>query len=461
MSKDHQINKSIKFQLQEDKAHVSHGEINFQKQFFKSFVFNHKGFETSELDHDENDEVIYCFSIRSKILSVLFRKTDDDIESYRIALEGQGYKLNVEVRTKSLIRKQYNPYYQMYKYDKLGVAKRYKDLFIKQNKRLDDDEDDDENEINYLMIDNHILKGFLDNVNSSSTEDFKLEVNEKNFSITAFTKGIYIKEKEILKQPMAINIIFSTEELLDLKLWSSNTQDKQIIYRLKDFKTFLNLGNGSDFIEIWFIKPGDPILFEINKNDVTIQFVQVTDGENNHINLEKNTKVIPKEQIIKKSKKQAIKNPTKTNNDVIYDHTEELTNEFGAEPMFVPEDEDYQEPQPPRNLPPPPIPNLQNDISIEDDIQQDQDMSHESSPNRNDEISWGGDHDLNKENKISQLIQNSKKDESRLINEAKIKYLNSLKSNNKKRKLKKNQDSIEEEELGPTQNIHNIKGIFD
>lgn len=418
---------------------------------------------------------------------------EDDMESYRLSFNAdddcsvnERYRLQIEMKTKSMIRKQYNPFYTPCKIDKLGVSKKYKEDFLNTNRRVDtlgDSIRDEEDEINYLMINNSILKGFLENI-SSTTEDFKLEINQKNFSITAFTKGIFVKEKEILKQPMAVNIIFNTDELLDLKLF--NNFDKQIVYRLKDFKTFLNLGGSNDMIEIWFKRPGDPALFEMTKNGVLIQFVQVTDGENSHHLEAKHTRVIPKERINKRRKEKANKKSATVGTEV-YDHTIEMEKEFN-EPLFVPNDEgegegegdDFEDTnndndngnrnsaditvldQPqhhsklkaPLKLPRVPTGIFESEQAHEEHDDGDEDMGMEDEPHKGDEISWG--EPSLKDQKISQLISNSKSDEKRLIKEAKTKYLNDL----KKRKINE-KDNENEDELGPTQNISRAKGLFD
>lgn len=438
-------------------AHVSHGEITFDAMFFKSFKFNSDLISDEGLDQDEDGDVIYSFSVRSKILSILFRKTEDDIESYKISFNAtercpvnEKYRIQIEIKTKSMIRKQYSPFYQPSKYERLGVAKKYKEALL-DTTNIQGSLKEDGDEINYLMINNSILKGFLENV-SSQTEDFKLEVSHKNFSITAFTKGIFVKEKEILKQPMAVNIVFNTDELLDLKLYDSI--DKKIVYRLKDFKTFLNLGNSGNFVEVWFKKPGDPALFELSKNSCTIQFVQVTDGENNHHLEARHTRVIPKEKITKKSVREKKK---KT-----YDHTKELEQEFN-EPLFVQDDDNNDvtdtttadQPQVPFKSPTkvPKAPMVTSMLApMEDNVE-----VNGLQNSKADEISWG-DPSI-KDAKISQLINNSKNDEKRLINEAKMKYLNDL----KRRKIanKENDEDELSNELGPTQDITKVKGIFD
>lgn len=429
--------------------------------FFKSFKFNPNSISDEGLDQDEDDGILYSFSVRSKILSILFRKSEDDIESYKLSFNAsekcpvnERYRIQIEIKTKSMIRKQYSPFYQPSKYERLGVSKKYKEALLGTSNIGASEREEDE-EINYLMINNSILKGFLENV-SSQTEDFKLEVSHKNFSITAFTKGIFVKEKEILKQPMAVNIVFNTDELLDLKLYDNN--DKKVVYRLKDFKTFLNLGNSGDFVEVWFRKPGDPALFEFDKNSCNIQFVQVTDGENNHHLEARHTRVIPKEKITKKSVREKKKK--------IYDHTKELEQEFN-EPLFVQDEDDHNDitdtttadqPQVPFKSPTkvPKIPMATSMLApVEDNGNQEGSERRSLQNAKADEISWG-DPSM-KDTKLSQLINNSKNDEKRLINEAKTKYLNDL----KRRKIANKENDEDENELGPTQDITKVKGIFD
>lgn len=443
--------------------------------FFKSFVFHPDSISGEGLDQDEDGDVIYSFSVRSKILSILFRKTEDDIESYKLGFNAsercsvnERFRFQIEIKTKSLIRKQYNPFYQPCKVDKLGVSKKYKKALLELPLRSDELEDavrDEEDEINYMMISNSILKGFLENV-SSATEDFKLEVNNKNFSITAFTKGIFVKEKEILKQPMAVNIVFNTDELLDLKLFDN--RDKKIIYRLKDFKTFLNLGASSEFIEAWFKKPGDPVLFELNRNGCLIQFVQVTDGENNHHLDSRHTRVIEREKVNKRRKEtRKSKQSSRPVPQEDYDHNTEIENEF-VQPLFVPldDDEDIAVAEKPKQTTssttprsPVKVPRMRNSILNAATASESIEAKDNEANHKSDEISWG--EPSSKDQMISQLINNSKSDERRMINEAKLKYLNDI----KKRKLESTRygDAGDggEDELGPTQDIARVKGIFE
>lgn len=107
---------------------------------------------------------------------------------------------------------------------------------------------------------------------------------------------------------------------------------------------------------------------------------------------------------------------------------------------------------------PPRLPTSTSMFNTGKESQEKHNESLEREVRPNDEISWGEPNSKNQ--KISQLINNSKNDERRLINEAKVKYLNEI----KKRKLgniNHNNGTDGDDELGPTQDVSKVKGIFD
>jgi hypothetical protein len=411
-----------------NKLRTSYDEVIIDKEFFGAFDFQSDGFddegvvvETGDRG-DDGDHVVtgvsYSFLVRSRILGMLF-KYDSGIDSYKLSVsieEGNENHLKIEIRNKNLIRKEYNPFYVPFKDEKLNISKEYKAALrtLMQRQYSNDDYGKNETEeINYLVISNSILKGFLDNV-SQNTEDFKIEVNSKKFSMTGYTKKVNNKEEQFLKQSMAVNISFRTDELIDFKLFNDAAdEEKKVVFRLKDFKNFLSLGQSNQIIEVWFKRAGDPILFEMNRFKSKLQFIQLTDSDENDVaSTAKVTKLFKSDIVVnteRLSKKKAEKN---------------------KESLFVQEEEE-------------------EDTEVQAPIY-DEPARDTETPDSYDEepiVEWNG----NDDNDIQPIKHN---DSKQMIKEMKEEYLQNM---NKRQKILEDGD----DELGPTQNITKIRGIFD
>lgn len=426
-------------------AHTSFGEVVFGQDSFRSFRFSPVRAAAgavgadgaaagpgSGLGRNAEGAVTYSFLVRSTQLSTLFRKMEDDVEHIRMSFDAtrgcrqqDRFRLLLEVTTKSLIRKQFQPVFVPCANDKVGVARSYKELLV----RVLEERAAPQDEINYLTVSCGLLKSFVDS--SSSVEDFKLEISSSVVSLTCFTTGVFGNERELLKQPMAVNVSFHTDELLNLKLFDASS--KKIVFRLREFRTFLALGASSDYIEVWFRRPGDPVLFELTKGGATVQFVQLTDGEQ-----------LP----------------------------------GACEGLFVRDEaQDPQEQQ--QNLQENPQENPQEDPQ-QDPADYDHgfnfdDASTASRPRRDSSdsaaptIQWG---DQLEHLRLDSFLK-SRNDEIGIINEAKSRYLSEI-----KRRRYRGADGVdsvpadsvpadslpegdEDSGLGPTQNITKAKGIFD
>lgn len=402
-------NKNLKLSVF-NRLRTSYGEVIIDKDFFGSFEFQSDGFydEGLNVENEEDDEtnISYSFLVRSRILGMLF-KYDAGVDSYKLSVsieDGYENQLKVEIRNMNLIRKEYNPFYIPFKDEKLNISKEYKLALSKllKNQYRDEENQEEIEEINYLVISNSIVKSFLDNI-GSNTEDFKIEVNLKKFSMTGYTKKVNNKEENLLKQSMAINISFRTDELIDFKLFNEGNNDKKIIFRLKDFKNFLNLGQNNEIIEIWFKSAGDPILFEMNKFNCKIQFIQITDSdENEHNNATKIKKLFKNDvnlESLRKPNRKVIEEP---------------------ESLFVPVDDD-------------------NDPPVEE-------FEKDSSPEIDDRPIIGWNNDIDQD-------ANTTTSKQQFLQEMKQEYLQQM---NKRQRINEG-----EEELGPTQNVTKARGIFD
>ena len=90
------------------------------------------------------------------------------------------------------------------------------------------------------MIDQLIPKQFLEMV-PASAEDFKIDIKSERILFCGYTKQI-IKDRDYLKQPMAVTVTISLDELTDSNLLLSNSDQepirKQINFGMRDFKNF-------------------------------------------------------------------------------------------------------------------------------------------------------------------------------------------------------------------------------
>lgn len=155
-------------------------------------------------------------------------------------------------------------------------------------------------EINYLNCDLVLIKNFVDNCNKNTFEDVKLELSSNKLVMTAFTKSIF-KSNEILQNAINMSNTMNTLDLnnycvFDRRADGTNNKipSKLIVFKLKDFKNYISISNAwkslslghtksntaNTFknISIWFCKPGEPILFEMNQNGIKAQLILVTDS---------------------------------------------------------------------------------------------------------------------------------------------------------------------------------------
>lgn len=270
-------------------ANTSHGEIEFSQKFFHEFSMDFSDILPEGYDKgDGKTTQSYSFLLNSKHLSTLFKNLENDL-SYiclrvycnKFASIAQKYKLFVEIKTKKLIIKKFQTNYQPILISKLDIPNDYKQEFYNQPSEYFNSG----NKVNYLMLDQSIPKNFLDMV-PSSTEDFKIEFKGEKLSFAGYTKQV-VKDKEYLKQPMAVSIAMSLHDTFSSNLLpspkstqSSDPPKKQSInFRIKEFRNFINLCNSVDCdtpFEIYFKNPGDPILFEFSHQNILIQYIQIT-----------------------------------------------------------------------------------------------------------------------------------------------------------------------------------------
>ncbi|KAG5421452.1 DDC1 [Candida metapsilosis] len=313
------ISESISFTIKEDTlslssvnvSRTSHGEIIFKKSFFSLYVvnFNNVGLDGfSKGDSATDPSPSYSFMINSKHLTALFRNFDSSNMKYvklsihwdKNATPNLKYKLLIEILNKKLIMKKYQAGFLPITKKGMYIAKVYKDSFLDQgNKSMQS-----LSKTHHIMIDLVIPKEFLEMV-PSGAEDFKIDIKNEKVSFGGYTKEV-IKDRDYIKQPMAVTVTIGLDELADSNLLDSGEPPMRMLlnFGMKDFKNFLNLagafanasstqqfdeeyaniGNHSDYFHIYFRNPGDPILFDLQNNQhVDVQFIQITASDNKQV----------------------------------------------------------------------------------------------------------------------------------------------------------------------------------
>ncbi|EJS41468.1 ddc1p [Saccharomyces arboricola H-6] len=326
-------------------------QIRFEKSFFEEYdfkpheiVFGENGIQVID-DTFGNNHKLYSFRVNGRHLTTISRKPDGDIvKSFTIAVnntstcpESLANRLIVVIEMDSLIVKEYCPQFQPIKYDPIIINLKYKrkfldvfgtaasdrnpqepldpkllDVFTNTERELtsalfnEDVESDIRkrnhltavDEINYICCNSTLLKNFLDNCNVNVTDEVKLEINVHKLSITAFTKAVYGKNNDLLRNALSMSNTISTLDLEHYCLFTTiedEQQDKRshtkrkehmksIVFKLKDFKNFITISpswksqGGNDNISLWFCHPGDPILMQMQKPGIKLELVEVTDS---------------------------------------------------------------------------------------------------------------------------------------------------------------------------------------
>ncbi|KAI5960443.1 DDC1 [Candida pseudojiufengensis] len=299
-------------------ARTSHGEIIFKDSFFSTFEVGFNDILPDGFVKDVNQEDrSYSFMINSKHLATLFKNLDSNSMKYinlkihwsKSSPNNLKYKLLIEILNKKMILKKYQTGYLPITRKEIKIASDYKEQFYKQeeNEAIIAPRD----KIYHMMIDLIIPKQFLEMV-PSAAEDFKIDIKNEKVSFGGYTKAI-VKDRDYIKQPMAVTVTISLDELADSNLIVPESDGgplRQLVnFGMKDFKNFLNLigyftssassyaeqfdeeyatlGNQTDYFHVYFREPGDPILFDLqNYQHVDVQFIQITAGDKslNHEN---------------------------------------------------------------------------------------------------------------------------------------------------------------------------------
>ncbi|SCU88093.1 LAMI_0D08746g1_1 [Lachancea mirantina] len=319
---------------------TSMSQACFRLGFFDAYefhpediVFGEEGQQRFE-DQSKNSHRMYSFKVNGKHLSILFRKPDNDdtklislaINNTALCPEALTNRLQISIQTENLILKQYAPNINPIKHDPIVISLRYKKRFLDvygtstetQEQQLDprllqvfqgiaselsqsyfnsdifntvrsEENLTPEDEINYLCCDSAIFKNFIDSCSSNLTEEVRLEISVQKLCLTAFTRGIYGRNSDVLRTAMRATNTVSTSDLEHYCIFTTNDSDggnkssaKGVNFKLKDFRRFANLTSAWKFesnVHVWFCRPGDPIFFEIDRDDVRLELVLVTDND--------------------------------------------------------------------------------------------------------------------------------------------------------------------------------------
>lgn len=360
------------------------------------FTFlSHNGEQNNDTESDPStynlpQEKNACFSfiIPSKYLSIIFKNMENELGcEYVMSVnflkkcpKTHRYKLLVEKISNRRIKKQFSPSFQpiqlkIFSKNISDFSNHYKSRLknLYDGFEFDEENDDfilplekirhvnhgklfsnsrwfeddyDEKSLNYLNIENHILKKFLEN-SPSAVEDFQININRVHDRVNffSFLKPIKKDNKIYIRQPMSLCVSMLFQDIIDMFFYgganpSQDLDEKspiKITFRLKEMRTFINLisypftdspddagsrkylkglnnmnddtinGNGANItqkyslidnnkgdFEVFFEEEGSPIVFEsfLKRGLVKLRLTQITDidGTNNHFENSENSK---------------------------------------------------------------------------------------------------------------------------------------------------------------------------
>ncbi|CEP62436.1 Ddc1p LALA0_S05e05622g [Lachancea lanzarotensis] len=496
-------------------------QARFKRSFFESYDFRPQetvfGEDGLQQVQDQQLEVhqLYSFKINGKVLGVLFRKPENDnIKTLELAIhngatcpESLANRFQITIHTESLMVKEYVPNIVPIKYDPIVINLRYKwrfldvyggscedqeeqldprllDMFKVFNRELTESYFNNdilsntkkssgtltpEDEINYLCCNLQLLKNFIDSCHTSATEEVKVDVSISKLGLTAFTKAIYSKNNDVLRNAIRATNIVSTNDLEHYCLFTTTGDEssksrplaKTISFGMKDFRNFVNMAafwKGNQNVNIWFCRPGDPIFMELVKDDLELDLVQVTESSDSVPNA--GTKVnVTRTSPLRESAVKATsprKSPLQNKSPFKFNSTESTHSPLKPKSLFTNDDDENQGQRMWNN----PIRGKRRleDDNLEDHSRKQFDQEQNSGTvahRTRTTIEWGtGDSESAANTTSTPLL-----DQRDLLKEEKRKFLRDLKAQRQKDQ-RNAQDEAEENQLGPTQ-IDRPKGLFD
>lgn len=330
----------------------------FDEFIFKPYeiVFGESGIQVIA-DAEGRTQKLYTFRMNARQCTTISRPSDNDtVKKFTMEINNTGTcpepytnRLLVAVELGSLITKEYSPQIDPIQFDPIIINLKYKRKFLDvfgtngdaageldldpnlievfnktesdlssalfnedmRNDRRQHNELTAEDEINYFSCNIGLLKNFLDNCNANVTDEIKLEINTHKLVVTAFTKALYGSNNDLLRNTLSMSNTISTSDLDHYCLFNTTSEKslnnekapggkreaiKSIVFKLRDFKNFMNLGlfvkagntffnentnvsrEPKDSVKVWFCQAGDPILMEIERRGLRLELVQVTDS---------------------------------------------------------------------------------------------------------------------------------------------------------------------------------------
>ena len=191
----------------------------------------------------------------------------------------------------------------------------------------------EEDEINFISCNYTLIKNFVDNCKSNVVKDVKMELFENVLTLTGSRSDLK-NSSEILQHGIIISNTIDTADLGPYCIYNIEEEEeegrntevqsqsngkygnqkgeftdqkkrqrqtklsKKMIFALKDFKSFINMatmwknignlhGIQEDInkdVNIWFCRPGQPILFQISKPSIQASLLLLTDGSETNVN---------------------------------------------------------------------------------------------------------------------------------------------------------------------------------
>lgn len=274
----------VKFTISPDNLVIS--GVNSTNTLFSEMVFNKQFFQEYQVDFKDSiskgydrSKQTYSFVISKSPLSLLFKNFDINSLINLKMMFNNDFKLFIVVKRNLIVKKYQLNYQPIVSDSSLNHSEQYMEKYKVQDQLSLSD-----SSMKYIMIDQIILKDFIDMI-PLSTEEFKLELRNNRLLLNAFTKAV-VKKNQYLKQPMSSTISVSIDELIESNIPQEYTQF--INFKLKNLKIFINLislvhfekYDKNEFFEIYFKDSGDPILFHLGNNQlVEVNFLQLTNNE--------------------------------------------------------------------------------------------------------------------------------------------------------------------------------------
>ncbi|KAL6942374.1 hypothetical protein ACO0QE_003549 [Hanseniaspora vineae] len=249
-------------------------------------------------------------------------------------------KLIVIMKTKNNITKEYLPNIIPFPFEYVTLERKYKQEFLKtygnnenvdtrlknlflsieenftasdpeffdliEDEYMEQEEQADVLQVNYVKGLLLIWKKFMDGLNTSNIEEIKIDIDRSVLKCEAFTKSIVNqKSNEILKNGM---FTMTSIQIRDLENTCLYTGKESVTVRLRDFKMFINLSNSwinskfgpslsknsedfnddisaeSQCLNMWFANNGFPMLLEMHYTDlVKFNLFLVTDYKQDQV----------------------------------------------------------------------------------------------------------------------------------------------------------------------------------